>query len=84
MKNSKLAEIIAKACADESYKQALIANPNQVLTAAGVDVSGLDIKVLADTDKVKHLVIPNVSGKGVTGGALICNHHGTCGWAARS
>lgn len=74
MANPKIAEIIAKACADESYKQTLIANPKKVLAEAGIEVDpNADVKVLVNTDKVKYLVIPNVSGRDVAGAGCSCD-----------
>ena len=55
----KLGQIIAKYWADEGFKQKLVTNPVATLKAEGVDVpSGVSVKVLENSDKVFHLVIP--------------------------
>ena len=53
------AKIVAKAWADEDYKQRLMDDPATVLTEEGVDVPvGLEIKVLETTDKQAWMVLP--------------------------
>ena len=56
----KMQQIIAKCWADEGFKQKLLADPAAVLKAEGVALhDGRSIKVLENTDKVFHLVIPS-------------------------
>jgi hypothetical protein len=58
-KEGPWAQVIAKALADEDVKSQLLANPAAVLKAEGIDVPpGLEIKVLENTEKVFHLVLP--------------------------
>jgi hypothetical protein len=58
-KEGPWAQVIAKALADEDLKSQLLANPAAVLKAEGIDVpSGVEIKVLENTEKVFHLVLP--------------------------
>lgn len=52
-------KIVAKAWADEDFKQRLLDDPTAVLKAAGVKISeGVDLKCVEDTDKIKWLVLP--------------------------
>ena len=52
-------QLIAKCWADDSFKQKLLADPEAVLKAAGVEwPAGNSVRVLANDDKVFHLVIP--------------------------
>ena len=56
----KMSQVIAKCWADEGFKRKLLASPAATLKAAGLKVlAGVSIKVLEDTDKVFHLVIPS-------------------------
>jgi hypothetical protein len=57
--NKKLNQVIAKCWADERFKRKLLADAAGVLKAEGVKVPvGQSIKVLENTDKLFHLVIP--------------------------
>ncbi len=59
-----MGKIIAKALQDEAFKQQLIADPAGVLKAEGVEVpEGIAVKVVADTESVRHLVLPAVTGE---------------------
>jgi hypothetical protein len=52
-------KIITKAWADEKFKARLLAEPAAVLKEEGIEVpEGITIKVLENTDKVTHVVIP--------------------------
>jgi hypothetical protein len=54
------AKIVAKAWADEDYKQRLIKDPAAVLKAEGVDVpEGVEFKCVEATDKQAWLVLPS-------------------------
>lgn len=58
--NKKLSQIIAKCWSDDGFKNKLLANPVATLKAEGVPVSdSISVKVLENTDKVFHLVIPS-------------------------
>ena len=62
MNNSKqkFQEIIAKAWNDDQFKQKLIDDPKQTLADEGIELPhDKTITVLADTDQVSHLIIPN-------------------------
>ncbi len=51
--------VIAKAWADDAFKAALLANPNETLAAEGIAVpAGLKLKVVENTDDAFHLVLP--------------------------
>ena len=55
----KMSQLMAKCCADEGFKQKLLADPAATLKAEGVELpAGLSVKALENTDKVFHLVIP--------------------------
>jgi len=56
-----MGKIIAKALQDDAFKQQLIADPAAALKAEGVTVpEGITLKVVQDTESVKHLVLPAV------------------------
>ena len=56
----KFQAIIAKAWNDDAFKQKLIDEPKQTLADEGIELpDDKTITVLADTDQVSHLVIPN-------------------------
>ncbi len=53
------AEVIAKAWKDDAYRDRLIADPNAVLTEAGINVpAGTTVTVLANSAHIHHVVIP--------------------------
>ena len=55
----KMGQLIAKCWADEGFKQKLLTDPAATLKAEGVALpAGLTVKVVENTDKVFHLVIP--------------------------
>jgi len=52
-------KIIAKAWRDPAFKAQLIADPHATLKSAGVDMpAGVTVKVVENTDKHVHLVLP--------------------------
>jgi hypothetical protein len=52
-------KIIAKAWRDPAFKAQLIADPQGTLKSAGVDMPvGVTVKVVENTDKHVHLVLP--------------------------
>ena len=58
--NQQLQEIIAKSWSDPDFKQQLIDNPTETLKQQGLELpEGKNIKVLADDEQTRHLVIPN-------------------------
>ena len=57
--NQQLQEIIAKSWSDPDFKQQLIDNPVEILKQQGLELpEGKNIKVLADDEQTRHLVIP--------------------------
>jgi hypothetical protein len=51
--------LVAEVWADENLKQRLISDPASVLQEYGLEVpEGFELKVVEDTDQVRHLVIP--------------------------
>lgn len=62
--NNKMAQLMTKAMTDKTFKTQLIENPMVTLKAEGIDVPpGFEIKVLENTDKVFHLVLPAKSSE---------------------
>lgn len=72
----KFAQLIAKAWADADFKARLQSSPAAVLREAGIEVpEGVDIKVVEDTDTVKHLVLPkqdDTTSLSGYGGSIVC------------
>ena len=76
------AKVIAQAWADEDYKQRLVDDPTGVFAEAGAEVpEGVQLRVVEDTDTVKHLVLPTAPSEGeideqalerVSGGTCAC------------
>jgi len=63
-KQNPMGKVIAKALKDEAFKAKLIGDPAAVLKAEGVEIpAGLTLKVVADTESVRHIVLPALSGK---------------------
>ena len=57
--SKKMGRIIAKTWADEIFKQRLIKSPAAVLKDEGVEIpQGLEVRVVENTDKVFHIVLP--------------------------
>lgn len=55
--------IITKALQDEAFKQQLIADPAVILRAEGIEIpDGITVQVVADTESVRHLVLPAAGG----------------------
>ena len=55
------AKIVAKAWADEDYKQRLLADPASVLTTEGLDVpAGVEFKCVEATEAHVWLVLPRM------------------------
>ncbi len=56
---TKIGEIIAKAWADEAFKQRLLADTGKVLAEEGIEIpAGVTVKAVENTDTCFHLVIP--------------------------
>ena len=54
-----LGSIVSKALQDEAFKERLIADPAATLAAEGVEIpDDVTVKVVADTETVRHLVLP--------------------------
>ena len=63
-KQNPLGKVIAKALQDEAFKQQLITDPAAVLKVEDIEIpAGLTVKVVADTESVRHIVLPALSGK---------------------
>ncbi|MET0712929.1 MAG: NHLP leader peptide family RiPP precursor [Jiangellaceae bacterium] len=58
-------KVIAKAWADDAYKQRLSDDPSGVLADAGITVpAGVEVRVVEDTPTVVHLVVPAAPADG--------------------
>jgi hypothetical protein len=52
-------QLVARAWADPAFKARLLADPAAVLKENGLEVPpGVEIKVVEDSDKVRHLPMP--------------------------
>jgi hypothetical protein len=55
----KIQKIIAKAWADEAFKQKLLSNPLETLREQGVSIPpGIDVRVVESTADVYYFVLP--------------------------
>ncbi len=55
----KIQKVIAKAWADEAFKQRLLSNPSETLRGEGIEPPpGVEVRVVESTDKVYYLVLP--------------------------
>jgi len=55
----KLGQVVAKAWTDEGFKRRLLADPKAALGEQGIVVpAGTEVRVVEDTDRVHHLVLP--------------------------
>ncbi len=55
----KIQKIIARAWADDGFKQRLISNPSETLKGEGIEVpDGMDIRVVESTNDVHYFVLP--------------------------
>jgi hypothetical protein len=62
MQSNQINLILTKCWAGASFKQKLLVDPSTVLKAEGVDIpEGYTVRILENTDKVLHFVIPEHS-----------------------
>lgn len=55
----KIAKIIAKAWADEGFKNRLLSDQAKVFEEEGLEIApGVEVRIVEDTDKVRHLLLP--------------------------
>jgi hypothetical protein len=55
----KYGQAVARAWSDEAFKRRLLAEPGAVLREQGMDVpSGVEVRVVENTARVAHLVLP--------------------------
>jgi hypothetical protein len=60
----KIQKIIAKAWMDGGFKQRLLSAPSKTLKEEGLEIRpGDEVRVVEDTDKVHHLVLPQKPSK---------------------
>lgn len=72
--HKKFGEIVAKAWADEKFKERLIQSPAEVLAEHGIVLpEGVQIKILQDTDTEKHLVLPSAPNADTMGFIKMCS-----------
>ena len=68
-------QIVAKAWANDLYRQRLLRDPKGTLRSEGVDVpDGVEVQVLEDTAKLIHFVLPvkPAGGAGQADDFFIC------------
>jgi hypothetical protein len=64
-RTKKMYKIIAKAWMDKGFKERLLANPVTKLKEEGFEISpGVEVRIVEDTDKVRHLVLPRKPSSG--------------------
>ncbi len=83
--------IVARAWADADFRDRLMADPGSVLSEHGLEVEpGVEIRVVEDTDRVRHFVLPPSPGGDLSEEELspvagtdsfsgICGRCGGCG-----
>ncbi len=55
-----MAEVLSRAVGDEEYRKKLVNSPNSTLEEAGLEIKpGMEVRVLQNTDKVRHVIIPH-------------------------
>jgi hypothetical protein len=65
--DEKMRQIIAKAWADEAFKERLLADATAMLKEEGVAVpEGVLVKAVENTDKIFHMVIPTCPQRPLT------------------
>ena len=73
----KMGQIIAKAWADEVFKQRLLADATAVLKEEGVTVpEGVTVKAVENSEKVFHLVLSPKQAGGELSEAALCDVSG--------
>jgi len=56
---AEIADVVDRSATDPAFRQQLLSAPAAALQAAGVDVpAGSEVRVLENTDGVRHLVLP--------------------------
>lgn len=62
--DKKMAKVFAKAWSDESFKEKLLSTPRAALAEFGIYFpAGIEVKILEQTDKVMHIVLPLKPGE---------------------
>jgi hypothetical protein len=52
-------QVIARVWSDDDYKRQLIANPNEVLSEAGMEIPpGLQFRILENTENLTYITLP--------------------------
>jgi hypothetical protein len=82
-------QVIAQAWADEDFKARLLMDPRGVLTEYGIDVpDGVELRLLEDTDTVRHLILPpppseELTDEDLSGSAVADSYSGFSGGCGR-
>ena len=82
-------QIIAKAWIDEEFRARLLDDPQSVLAEYGIDTpEGVEIRVMEDTDTVRHLILPTspageLADEELVGAAGADSYCGFCGYCGR-
>lgn len=57
-------QVVARAWQDEAFKGRLLVEPREALAEMGVEVpAGHEVRVVEDTERVRHLVLPPGPGE---------------------
>lgn len=82
-------QIIARAWSDEDFKDRLVSDPRAVLAEYGIEApEGVEIKVVEDTDAVRHITLPlspagELADEELVGSAGADSYCGFCGYCGR-
>jgi len=56
-----MAEVLSRAISDDEYRKKLIKSPNATLEEAGLEIEpGIEVRVLENTEKIRHVIIPHL------------------------
>jgi hypothetical protein len=78
----KYGQVVAKAWADEAFKQRLLAEPATVLREQGIELpDGLEVQVVENTEQRAYLVLPKPPQGELSVTELDQASGGTCGCA---
>ena len=62
---SKLGDLFLELAGNAELKRRFLASPREVLTERGISVpEGVTLKVLEDSESLRHIVLPHMSSKG--------------------
>lgn len=57
---AQIADVVARAATDSSWRQQLLASPAATLSSAGISIpSGMSVQVLENSSSIAHVVLPS-------------------------